>query len=193
MSPLVSAVERLYQEISQASVPPQPAQKTEQPTEPTLTRADVDAIVQYKRGATPQQLQYILDHAADFQLQAWQRDKISLQLTVAIAAKIRAAHGIRDANPFLYNTLRVVETPYGLLHDREWAENLLKQGTRAIWQCKNHRPPRCNCWRPVRDVLWDVRVAYGDKSPESWVALRIWQTLEDLETASRPAPEPGVI
>ena len=118
---MISAVERIYREVSQpASVSANQTLQTHKETpQTTLTREDVDAILAHKRAGTPEELQYALNHAKDFGLIAWQRDRLAVQLTIAIAARTRAAHGIRDANSFLYDTLRVAETPYGTLYDRD--------------------------------------------------------------------------
>jgi hypothetical protein len=189
MTPLISAAERLYHELSQPKLnPPKPVQQPSQHrTAVTIARGDVDAILRHKRTATPEELQYILDHSEDFALRPWQRDQIVLQFTLTAAAKMRAAQGIREPeNSFLYDTLKVAETPWGLLHDRQWVEHLMKEGTRAVWHCKNHRPPRCECWRGTRDILWNVRVTYGEQSPEAWAASRVWSVLEDLELVPRP-------
>jgi hypothetical protein len=51
--------------------------------ETALTQADVDAFLQHKKLATPNELTYISEHAKEFNLTTWQRNEIALQLTVS--------------------------------------------------------------------------------------------------------------
>jgi len=58
----MSPVERLYREIATPKPSqPEPAQAAE--TKAELTRADVDSIIQRKRAASLQELQFIIDNA----------------------------------------------------------------------------------------------------------------------------------
>jgi hypothetical protein len=80
--------------------------------------------------------------------------------------------------------LGYAETTWGLI-EREWINAQLRAGSQAIQRCKLHRPPVCQCWSASRAILWQAR-ANGDKTPEGWVAVRIYSFLEQLELASRP-------
>lgn len=38
----------------------------------------------------------------------------------------------------------------------------------------------------ARASLYSTREAFGERSPESWAALRVWEALEEIELSSRP-------
>ena len=80
------------------------------------------------------------------------------------------------------------ETPVGLLAHRIYYENLFTSGSAAISRCRNHKPPKCECWRSVRGALWGIQSHYGARSPEAFAATRIYSSLEELEVAARPEP-----
>jgi hypothetical protein len=189
----ISAVTRIYREVSQPQKPkPAPLAENEAP-HIVLSQADVDAILQHKRIATPGELQFIIDHPKEVTLATWQKNEIALQFTIAMAQKARESHGIKhDPNAEFLYSLGLAETPYGLLHDGAAFEQLFKASTESICACRRHTPPRCSCWRDTRDVLWNIGFTHGEKLPEAFAARRIWEALEELETVSRPEREPGL-
>jgi hypothetical protein len=185
----ISATERIYRELSQPKAQePKPASVTAEPKQITLTRADVEAILRRKRSATPDELQYAIDHANEFKLADYQRNQLGVDLSLVIAQRSRGMNGRReDPNAqFIAQFLGYLETPVGLI-DRSFVENTLRVGSENIQRCRNHRPPRCSCWSAQRAILWEAS-AHGEKSPEGWAAVRLYEALEELETASRPEP-----
>jgi hypothetical protein len=187
----VTPLELAYRTISRPSPPPQQtAATTQQAKVPSeLTRADVDLILQRKRDATVDELQYILDNHRQFHLSDGQRNQISTDLTItAAAARARAERRSDDNSQFMLHKLGYAETPVGLLAHRVYYESLFKSGSAAISRCCKHKPPKCECWRNVRDALWGIQSHYGAKSPEAFAATRIYSSLEELEVAARPEP-----
>jgi hypothetical protein len=182
-------VERLYREIATPKLsPPKPTQTSTEPKQITLSMADVQAILRRSRSASPEELQYILDHSQDYGLSDWERNRISVDVTVAMAARARGMSG-RPDNPaaeFLSKVMGLSETPFGFI-ERAWVSEHMRSGSQAISRCRTHRPPLCECWSSSRAILWQAR-ASGDKTPTAWAAARVYEFLEDLELASRPEP-----
>jgi len=54
----------------------------------------------------------------------------------------------------------------------------------AIARCSRHRPPLCQCSTNA-EMLWSVQNRYGDRSPESYAAVEVWEAPEDIELSSR--------
>jgi hypothetical protein len=176
----------IYRALSQPK--PQEAQpaSVEAPTI-NLTRAAVDAIIQRKRTTTPDELQFIIDHAKELKLTPGEKNQLSVDLTCAMSQRARQVEGRRDdPNSKLIHDLGYACTPFGLLHERAWFQNELQTGTKAIAACRRHLPPECSCWREARENLYNIRASYGEKSPESWAALRVWEALGEIEMSSRP-------
>jgi hypothetical protein len=187
----IPAVEVLYREISRPK-PPRPAAKPV-PQKAELTRADVELILQHRRAGTPEEIQYILNHSRKFHLADWEQNALSVQLTVEMAAaRARLQRRPDTSAQFIHRVLGYAETPHGLLANRDWFENEFKAGAVAISRCTQHKPPRCNCWREFREMLWSVADRYGVKSPEAWAAKNIWESLEELEMAARPERTTGM-
>lgn len=187
----ITPLELAYRNISSPSPPPQRTvatiQQAKVPSE--LTRADVDLILQRKRDAAVAELQYILDNHRQFHLSDGQRNQISTDLTItAVAARARAERRSDDNSQFMLHRLGYAETPVGLLAHRVYYETLFKSGSAAISRCCKHKPPKCECWRNVRDALWGIQSHYGARSPEAFAATRIYSSLEELEVAARPEP-----
>ncbi len=176
-------VERIYREMSTpSSAPPVPNVPTTAPAM-HLDASDVSAILQHKRSASLDELNYIIEHAKTFCLSSWQRNQISVQLTIAIVNRARPASTPVDQ---LFSALGIVETPVGLLHDRSWVQRELRAGTQAIASCRAHRVPRCSCWREARERLWRIQDHFGSGTPETWATVQLWEVFEELENASRP-------
>jgi hypothetical protein len=183
----MDAVERIYREISQPSPPqPKPASATTDAKQVTLTRADVNAIIERRRVGSPEDLQYIIDNAKSLHLNQGERNQIGCDLSILMAQRARQVNGRREnpAAQFISQVLGLAETPYGMI-ERAWINHQLRAGAQAISRCRNHRPPACQCWAASRVTLWQAQ-ANGEKSPAAWAATRIYAFLEDLELASRP-------
>jgi hypothetical protein len=179
-------IERMYRDLASHKSPqPQPVSVETTAKQPTLTRADVDAILQRTRGASPEELEFIIAHAKEFILTDGQRDQLCCDLTIAAAQRARQGNGRRiDGNSeFISKVLGLVETPFGLIA-RSFVDDLLRDGSRNISRCRLHRPPNCACWSAQRALLYQAS-ANGEKSPENWAATRIRAALEQLELASR--------
>lgn len=190
----ISATEKIYRELLQPKQPqPMPAHVPAPSTQITLTREDVTAIIRRTRGATPEELQHILDHGKELGVSEWDRSQISVDMTIAMAARSRGTNGRReDPNAqFIAQVLGYAETPYGLI-EREWINDQLRTGSQAIQRCRSHKPPACQCWSASRAILWQAR-SNGEKTPEGWAAVRIYSFLEELELASRREIEPGAV
>lgn len=186
----VSSLELIYRQLSQPC-PPKPApEPAPEPTPISLDASDVDALLRNKLSASVPELEWVLERAKQFNLSVRQRNDISLRVTIALAGRGRpAAH--RDAG--LFAQLDLVDIPgIGLLNHKSWWDRELRSGAQAIANCKDHRPPRCQCWRTARERLWHIQDRYGSRSPEAWAATRLWESLEELEEASRPGRAPGL-
>jgi hypothetical protein len=192
-TPYISATERIYLELSRPEAPqPKPASVAAE--KPELTRADVDAIIQRTRTASPQELQHIIDHAKDYRLTEGARNQIGCDLSILMAQRARNMNERRDdpGARFISQTLGLLPTPFGLVA-RSFIDDLLRDGARNISRRKRHQPPNCGCWSGQRAILWQAQSDHGNKSPESWAAARICEVLEDLEFSSRPQRGPGVV
>jgi hypothetical protein len=101
----------------------------------------------------------------------------------------------RRENPaaqFISQVLGLAETLYDMI-EREWINRQLRIGAQAISRCKLHRPPLCSCWASQRGILWQAQSVHGERSPESWAAVRVYEALEDLELCSRPESQANLI
>ena len=182
-------VQRLYREISEPS-PSKPAPKIQAATPViTLDWTDVDKILRRNRHASPEELEYLVHHAEEFQLSSWQVNDLSVRLTIALANRSKPPE---HPNAELFNQLDILETPCGLLHNRSWFEREMRAGANAIANCKLHRPPRCLCWREGRERLWCIQDSFGKRSPEAWAATRLWEMFEEYERVSQPERMPGL-
>ena len=92
-----------------------------------------------------------------------------------------------DPNSRFIHDLGYALTPFGLLPERTWFQTELQAETKAIAACRRHLPPDCPCWKEARENLYSVRQSFGEKSPESWAALRVWEALDEIELSPRPA------
>jgi hypothetical protein len=186
-TPYLLPVELIYRELAGPKPQgPKPA-SVEAPPAIELTRADVDQIIHRKRAATPEELQEIIARAKDYKLTDGERNQIACDLTIAMSQRARQMNGRReDPSGKLIHDLGYAQTPFGLLADRAWYQNQLQAATKAIAACRRHLPPQCSCWREARASLYSIRESFGERSPESWAALRVWAALEEIELSSRP-------
>lgn len=184
----VTPQELIYRALASPKTPEtKPAPLTADPKKAALSRDDVNAILQRKRSASAEELQHILDNAKLFALTSGELNQISVDMTIAIAQRSRAVEGRReDPTTRLIYDLGYAITPFGLLAERVWFERELQNGTKAIAACRRHSPPQCSCWKAVRETLYSVRASFGEKSPEAWMATKLYEALEELEAASRP-------
>ena len=87
MTHFILPVERIYQEIATRK-PPQPRPPVAADVKPiTLTRADVDAIIQRSRGASPEELEYAITHAKDLILTTGERQQLALDSSILSAQR----------------------------------------------------------------------------------------------------------
>jgi hypothetical protein len=186
-------VELIYRQIaSPKQTEPQPVCGNREAKKIELTRAEVDAILQRTRSATPEDLEYVISHAKEFILTDGQRDQLCCDLTIIVAQRSRQGNGRREdaSAEFISKILGLVETPFGLVA-RSFVDDLLREGSRNISRCRLHRPPNCDCWSSQRVMLFQAS-ANGERSPEGWAAMRIRAALEQLEVSSRPEGGPGI-
>jgi hypothetical protein len=173
-------VERMYRDLIRPQ-PPLPKPVPSAAIKKPITRADVDAILQRTRCASPENLEYIIGHAKEFILTDGQRDQLCCDLTIAAAQRSRQGNGRRiDASAeFISKVLGMIETPFGLVA-RAFVDDLLRDGSRNIARCRLHKVPNCDCWSAQRAMLFQAS-ANGERSPEGWAATRIRAALEQLE------------
>jgi hypothetical protein len=184
MTFIPAIAERLYHDIATPkTLQPKPTHVVAAAVSIALTKDDATAIIQRKRTASPEELQYLLDHAKELQIDTWARDQLGVDLTVLMASKRRGGFRNDPAAQFMSQTLGLVDTPRGLI-ERAWVHEQMRAGAQAIARCKLHRPPSCQCWSASRATLWQAQAT--PNSPEAWVAERIYSFLEQLELASRP-------
>jgi hypothetical protein len=191
MTDLVSPLEIIYCQLRtpSQSVPVAPVVDE---SKPELTRDDVSAIIHRQRSATLDELQFIIDHAKQFKLTDFERNHIACGLTIAMSARASQLNGRRvDPSAKLIADLGYAQTPFGLLAERAWFQTELEIGTKAIAACERHQPPQCECWKRTREAQYEVRVAFGERSPQSWAALRVWEAMEELEVSARPGRGTG--
>jgi hypothetical protein len=181
----------MYRQVSTPSSPcpreTRPAPVSAEPQKVRPTRADVNALIQRERLGTPEELEAILANAKDLRLTPGERNQIGCDLSIFIAQRARQTNGRRD-DPnaqFSAHVLGLFETPFGLV-ERSFVDGLLRDGARNIARCRRHQPPGCECWSSQRAILWQAQSVHGDKSPESWAAVRVRRALEGLELSSRP-------
>jgi hypothetical protein len=178
-------VELIYRELTRPKVP-QAKPASERAKNRELTRDDVNAIIARTRGATPEELQFLISHRKELDLTEGERNQLGVDLSVAMALRARQLNGKReDVNArFIHDTLGLAITPYGLV-ERRFFEAQLRSGAEAIVNCQHHNPPKCACWRTEREALWYIAVNHGDNSPEACMSVKVWEALEDIETSAR--------
>jgi len=182
---VLPAVEIIYRELARPK-PEEAKPANVAAVKPPLTRDDVDAIIHRKRSATPEELEFIIAHE-EFKLTDGERNQIACDLTISMSQLARQVSGRHeDPSGRLIHDLGYAVTPFGLLPDRAWYQNQLQAATKAISACRRHLPPQCACWREARASLYSIRESFGERSPESWAALRVWEALEEIELSSRP-------
>jgi hypothetical protein len=126
----IDATELIFRHLSQSKlqdVKPAPVADVKPLT---LTRADVDGIIQRSRGASVEELEYAIGHAKDLILTDGERNQLGVSLSICAAQRARQMKGRRrDPNAeFISQTLKLPVTPHGLV-DRDWVENLLRSNT----------------------------------------------------------------
>jgi hypothetical protein len=181
---VLPAVEIIYRELARPK-PEEAKPANVAAVKPPLTRDDVTAIIHGKRSATPEELQEILS-TKDLKLSEFERNQISVDFTVTMSQRARQVNGREDPSSKLIHDLGYAVTPFGLLADRAWYQTELQAATKAIAACRRHVTPQCACWREARASLYSIRELFGERSPESWAALRVWEALEEIELSSRP-------
>lgn len=180
----LTPVQMMYRTISLPS-PSSPKPAPIGAPKKAITRPDVDEIIQRRRSASPEELEEMLT-TKDLKLTEGERNQISVDLTLLVAQRSRKMNGWREdeSAKFISQVLGYAETPHGII-PRSFIADVLREGAANIQRCRLHRPPLCDCWSAQRAILWGAR-AGGEKTPEGWVARRLFDALEDLETASRP-------
>ncbi len=189
----IPAVELIYRELARPTAAT-PMPTTEEPKDRELTRGDVTEIIARRHTATPEELQFIIDHRKELKLTEGERNQLAVDLTITMSQKARQLNGRReDENAiFIREILKLAKTPFGLIQ-REWFERRLQAGAEAIARCRNHHPPRCKCWAEERRILYNAQDVCGEKSPEGWAAMKLYEALEELETSSRPERASGAV
>jgi hypothetical protein len=190
-TPYILPVELIYRALACPRAPEIKPQAHE-PAKIELTRADVDQIIHRKRAAAPEELEEIIDHGKQLKLTDGERNQLCCDLTISMSQRRQVSGRRDDPSSKLIHDLGYAVTPFGLLPDRAWYQKELQTATKAIAACRRHIPPQCSCWREARVNLYGVRESFGEKSPESWAALKVWEALEEIEISSRPDREPSI-
>ena len=141
-------------------------------TEPE--RISAETIQAALRGCPtpPEVIDELLSEADVYRLTEEQQATLRARLSDAIAPGFWAMKA-RHTDP--------ARTPYGFLGDIDAFEQIKKYAEQAIARCREHRAPNCECWAGARHWLWQARGRYPERSPESWLALQIWNALEQTE------------
>jgi hypothetical protein len=134
-------------------------------------------FLQDKRSASPEELEWAIAHSRELGLSDYERNELGVGLSIVLAKRGRGMNGRRDnpAAEFLSKVLGVAETPYGVI-PREWETRQMQMGSQAIYRCRNHRPPDCQCWAESRSVLFQASTN-APKRPEAWAATRVHEML----------------
>jgi hypothetical protein len=191
-TPYLLPVELIYRALAAPAAPEiKPARNDD--VKKAVTREDVDAIIQRKRTGRPDELQFIIEHGKELKLTPGERNQLGTDLTLAMSQRARQVEGRRDdPSSKLIHDLGYAITPHGLLYERAWYQRELQTATKAIAACRRHLPPECSCWKEARANLYSIRESHGEKSPESWAALRVWEALGEIELSSRPQSGLGI-
>jgi hypothetical protein len=119
-------VERMYRDLASHKSPqPQPVSVETTAKQITLTKADVDAILQRTRSGSIEELEFVIAHAKEFILTDGQRDQLCCDLTIAAAQRSRQGNGRRsDGNAeFISKVLGLIDKSIrrlGFWPDRSW-------------------------------------------------------------------------
>jgi hypothetical protein len=180
----LTPVQMMYRTISLPS-PSSPKSPPIVAPKKVVTRVDVDETIQRRRSASPEELEEMLT-TKDLKLTEGERNQIGVDLTLLLAQRSRRMNGWREdeSAKFISQVLGYAETPHGII-PRSFIADILRDGASNIQRCRRHLPPMCDCWSAQRAILWEAR-AGGEKTPEGWAARRLFDALENLETATRP-------
>ena len=131
--------------------------------------------------ASSEELDWLLTHAKDYDLQSWEEHGLR-EMAVRIAAERHSAAMPNHAEHFLVGTLGILKTPFGDLSaaEVELLQAIRLRATRAIQECDHHQKERCRCWRDARDQLFELRRRHGEKSPVGFASLAAWNSIEQL-------------
>src|SRR5215469_9372530 len=153
------------------------------PSSIKLTRNEMQAILRQERPSTVEEVEWLLAHGDDHNVQMSETEELELQ---NVAARLLANRHITDLrarhhnDEFIAHTLGSFRTEYGDLSRAEidQLEAIRTKAIQAIEKCKDHKKWRCDCWRSAREALFDLRCIAGEGSPIAMGALAVWNSIE---------------
>ena len=148
-----------------------------------LTRNEMEAVLGQERPATVEEVEWLLAHSDDHNVQMSETEELELQ---NVAARLLANRHIADVrarhhnDEFIAQTLGTFRTEYGDLLGAEidQLEAIRSKAVQAIEKCDDHEKRRCKCWRSAREALFDLRCIAGEGSPVAMGALAVWNSVE---------------
>lgn len=166
--------------------------RTKQQTPIRLTRNEMEAILRRQRPTTVEEIEWLIAHGDDHNLQVSQTEELELQ---NLAARLLASKHISDVrarqqnDEFIAKTIGTYRTEYGDLTraEVEQLEAIRARAVQAIAKCDNHQKWRCACWRSAREELFDLRSIEKEGSAVSLGALAVWNTIDAVARARSPA------
>ena len=166
--------------------------QTHAPQPIRLTRNDLDSILHERRVTTIEEVEWLLAHANDHNVQLSEVEELELR---NVAARLLASRHIQDARSshhneeFIAKTIGTFSTKYGDLSQAEIAklESVRTQALKSIQDCREHKTERCACWKTTREALFNVRNDAGPGTPVSMAALAVWNSVEAF-ARDRPKP-----
>lgn len=168
--------------------------KPQSPSSIRLTRHDLDAILHERRITTIEEVEWLLAHAGDNDLQLSEVEELELR---NVAARLLASRHIADTrmrnqnDEFIAKTIGTFATQYSDLSQEEIAklEAIRVQAVKAVNDCKEHKTHRCVCWKAAREALFNLRCEAGAGTPVSMAALAVWNS---VESSARDRPQQNI-
>jgi|SRR5215831_2364541 len=155
-----------------------------------LTRNEMEAILRQERPATIEEIEWLIAHGNDHNVQLSDTEELELQ---NVAARLLASRHIAEVrarqqnDEFIVKTLGTYRTEYGDLTraEVEQLEAIRVKALQAIAKCDDHQKWRCACWRSAREELFELRCVSGEGRAVSMGALAVWNSI-DAVASDRP-------
>lgn len=160
-----------------------------------LTRSNATDIIAKRRTARIEEIEWLLAHANDPQLQLSSAEQFELRtLAARLQSDRTCGQASQQSEKFVVQVIGTYRTPYGDLNRSDVAqlESIHTSAERAIAACRKHDSERCVCWREAREQLFELRRTAGDKSPLGLAALAVWNTIESLARDRKIEPSSEV-
>jgi hypothetical protein len=141
----------------------------------------ISELAHERAESTPEKLEDIIDHGKQFKPPGGEPNQLCCDLT-AMSQRARQVNGRReDPNSLDSSMTWAMRYPLRFAtRARMVPVTELQAGTKGIVACRRHITPRCACWKSARESLYTIPESFGERSPQSWVALRVWEALEEM-------------